>query len=234
MSIVTLKRKTSQSYRIMSSGFRNFSLNGTLRSQGYVGQTSLSRSLPKTIYKGNVPCGHGGCCGTYKIAPIVQSAVTSMNDPKVIKSSVVGTYGMLETKYKWTKRPQPFAVVKPDATYINLNTEGDYISWLKKKTLAKLRSCNLTGITNLNTGTNTNKLVSKKSCCTPFCNEIFRSHLQPLRFKTLYQKINYDWGYLRKSYTDDYLVTLNDNCSTNLDVFFVPNKSYNYPAVSHF
>ena len=120
------------------------------------------------------------------------------------------------------------------STYINSNTEGDYISWLKKKTLAKLRSCNLTGITNLNTGTNTNKLVSNKSCCTPFCNEIFRSHLQPVRFKTLYQKINYDWGYLRKSYTDDYLVTLNDNCSTNLDVFFVPNKSYNYPAVSHF
>ena len=139
MSIATLKRKTQTKYNNMSVDSKTgFSLNGTLRNQGYVGQTSLSRSLPKTMMKGNVKCGHGGCCGTYNNAPIVQSAVTSLNDPNVIKKSVVNTHGMIESKYMWTRRPFPNAVVKPD--YNNHFTQADYI----KKLTKTIDACNLT------------------------------------------------------------------------------------------
>ena len=61
MSIATLKRKSQTKYNNMSVGQPFFSLNGTHRNQGYVGQTSLSRSLPRTLMRGNVVRGHGGC-----------------------------------------------------------------------------------------------------------------------------------------------------------------------------
>ena len=47
MSIVTLKKKTQSQYNNVSVGHRQFSLNGTHRSPGWVGQTTLSRSLPE-------------------------------------------------------------------------------------------------------------------------------------------------------------------------------------------
>ena len=53
MSIVALKRKTNTQYNNMSANRKGFSLNGTHRSQGYVGQTVLSRSLPRTLMRGN-------------------------------------------------------------------------------------------------------------------------------------------------------------------------------------
>lgn len=45
MSIVTLKRKTNQSYKTSSTGYTQFSLNGTTRNQGWIGQSNLSRSI---------------------------------------------------------------------------------------------------------------------------------------------------------------------------------------------
>lgn len=217
MSIATLKRKTMKSYRIMSSGLTNFSLNGTLRNQGYVGQTNLSRSLPRTLMKGNVPCGYGGCCGTYRVMPIVQSAVTSLNDPNMIKSSVINTRGMIDTKYRWAKRPQPFAIVKPDSN-INLNTEGDHIANLKKKTLDKINKCNF-------------NTIAKTPCNSSF-NTIFRSHLYPKRCTIMQSVINKESNYLRTSYTDDYLVSLNNTCSSENDVFYLANKLGKYAYVS--
>ena len=135
MSIVTLKKKTQTQYNNMSVGMKGFSLNGTHRSQGYVGQTNLSRSLPKTNMKGNVACGYGGSCGTFLKPPIIQSAVISLNDPVVVKSSVLGTYGMLETKYQWIRRPQPFSSIKPDGNH-NINFQSNYTDNLSKKTVA--------------------------------------------------------------------------------------------------
>lgn len=140
MSIATLKKKTKAQYNNSSVGVSQFSLNGTLRNQGYVGQTSLSRSLPKTPMKGNVICGHGGCCGTYLVKPIVQSAVTSTNNPSVVKSSVINTSGMIDTKYRWINRPYPFSTVKPDnnAHY----TQGDRVTYIAKKTIKDINNCN--------------------------------------------------------------------------------------------
>jgi len=140
MSIVALKRKTQTQYNNMSANKTGFSLNGTHRSQGYVGQTSLSRSLPRTLMKGNTPKGHGGCCGQFKITPIVQSAVTSLNDPSIIKQSVLNTKGMINTHYRWIDRPQPYSTVKPDNNNNN-NTQDDYINRLKKDTIHKVDAC---------------------------------------------------------------------------------------------
>ena len=124
MSLATLKKKTATKYNNMSvSGpfsKNGFSLYGTRRNQGYIGQDTLGRSLPKTIMKGNVQHGHGGCCGTYDVHPIVQSAVTSTNDPLVIKNAVLSTRGLL-AKRKCNDCP----VVKPDNN-LNNNTQGAY------------------------------------------------------------------------------------------------------------
>ena len=140
MSIATLKRKTNAKYNNMSVNQSSFSLNGTHRSQGYVGQTSLSRSLPRTLMRGNTERGHGGCCGTYPIVHINTegSGLGSnlLNDPTVIKSSVLDTNGMIMSKYRWIRRPAPFTSVKPDNT-INDNTSSQYTNKLKRITLSE-------------------------------------------------------------------------------------------------
>jgi len=131
MSIATLKRKTAAKYNNVSVNVPQFSLNGGYRNQGWVGQTSLSRSLPSTPMRGAVARGHGGCCGTYRVTPIVESAVRSTNDPNVIKPSSINTLGLLSTKYRWIRRPQPFTSVKSDYNH-NLNSQGDYVSQIEK------------------------------------------------------------------------------------------------------
>lgn len=143
MSIATLKRKTNTQYNNMSVGQKQFSLNGGHRSQGWVGQTMLSRSLPRTLAKGNTLKGWGGCCGQFPKRPIIQSAVLSTNDPNKIKSSVISGIGLINTKYRWIRRPFPYATVKPDAT-LNLNAQGDYIARLIKETLQNEAKCNTT------------------------------------------------------------------------------------------
>jgi len=137
----------------MSVNRPNFSLNGTRRSQGYVGQDTLGRSLSRTLMNGNVPRGNGGCCGTYVRSNIVQSCVTSVNDPSVVKPSVTGTSGQLA---KWLHTPV-YNVAKPDTTS-NINTQQDYISRIEQQAILeaaltktddnkcntpKVNSCNL-------------------------------------------------------------------------------------------
>lgn len=135
MSIVALKRKTYAKYHNMSVGSPNgFSINGTHRSQGYIGQTSLSRFLSRTTMKGTTPKGYGGCCGEYYQANIVQSAVTSLEDTSVVKSSVVSSKGMMDNKYRWVRRGEPYMSLKPDNNH-NMNTQHEYIDNLKKQTI---------------------------------------------------------------------------------------------------
>ena len=156
MSIVTLKKKTEAKYNNLSVGLPHFSLNGTLRNQGYVGQTSLSRSLPRTLYNGIYPRGHGGCCGTFKIGQMVQSGILPLNDPKVIKASVITAKGALEEESKclnslriqrWNKQlPQhsPFTTVKPGNSY-DINRQSDYITSIAKKAMQTYNKCNVNG-----------------------------------------------------------------------------------------
>jgi len=143
MSIVTLKKKTQTQYNNMSVNSKTgFSLNGTHRSQGYIGQTMLSRSLPRTPMKGNVAKGHGGCCGKYPQHGIIQSAVTSLNNTSIIKSSVQTTYGMIRTHYKWIWRPQPYTSTKVD-TFHNSNPQSNYIKNLSINTAKVVNASNI-------------------------------------------------------------------------------------------
>ena len=128
MSIATLKRKTSAQYNNNSVG-TGFSLNGTHRSQGWIGQDTIGRSFPKTLMKGNIVKGHGGCCGSYPQNNIIVSAVNSLNDPSVIKKSTLDNTGMIRTKYRWIWRPQPYSTTKDD-TWRSLNSQSDYITSL--------------------------------------------------------------------------------------------------------
>lgn len=113
MSIATLKKKTSYKYNNSSVGHTQFSLNGGHRNQGYIGQTSLSRSVVKTPMKGIVARGHGGHNGLYPQRNILPSDITSLNDPTKVKPSVVSSNGMIKQRYRWIKRPLPFSVFKP-------------------------------------------------------------------------------------------------------------------------
>ena len=140
MSIATLKRKSNTQYNNMSVCQRGFSLNGTHRSQGYIGQTSLSRSLSQTPMKDNTPKGSGGCCGTYLVTPIVQSAVKSTEDSSVVKKTVMNNSGMLSSRNRWAKRGEPYTSVKPDNNS-NVNSQKDYITRLQKKTVKDADSC---------------------------------------------------------------------------------------------
>jgi hypothetical protein len=163
MSLATLKRKTLVQYNNMSVGSKNggFSINGTRRSQGYIGRGVLGLHFPRTPMRGNEARGSGGCCGSYYRGTIVQSGVcfptnsngsSANNNPKVVKPSVIDTNGMLMTKYRWIRRPQPYAVVKPDSNMIQC-TQQSYIENLSKKTVALLNTddkgsvCKTTGRT---------------------------------------------------------------------------------------
>jgi hypothetical protein len=138
MSVATLKKKTQTKYNNMSVGSHGFSLNGTRRSQGWIGQTMLSRSLPRTPMKGNTPRGHGGCCGTYNTAPgIIQSAVTSLNDITKVKPTVMTMKGMLEEKLTPYHK---FTNVKPDSTQ-NSNNLWEYTVNLGKTTINTVDNC---------------------------------------------------------------------------------------------
>jgi len=156
MSIVTLKKKTAAKYNNMSTDRAAFSLNGTHRSQGYVGQDTLGRSFPRTPMNGNVARGHGGCCGLYRQVPIVQSGVTSTNDPLVVKSSVINTHGYLS---KWIHRPQKYIFVNPDSNQ-NSNTQQEYIERLQTATVNTVPTCASVPITRCETVPGKSKRVS--------------------------------------------------------------------------
>ena len=127
MSIVTLKKKTNQKYNSMSVGRTGFSLNGTHRNQGFVGQNLISRSLPTTKMGGNTARGHGGSLGKYHTPPNIVSGIQYQNDPTFIKSSVLSTNGMIMTKYRWIRRPHSFATVKSNSTN-HINNQSDLIN----------------------------------------------------------------------------------------------------------
>jgi len=136
MSIATLKRKSFAQYNNSSVGQPAFSLNGTRRSAGYVGQDTLGRSLIRSLSRGGALKGHGGCCGKYPVREIKTSPeMACLNNPNVLKASSLNNTGLIMTKYRWIRRPRPYISLKPDATR-NINDQAYYIDYLAKKTIA--------------------------------------------------------------------------------------------------
>ena len=102
MSIVTLKKKTQAKYNNASVGQAQFSINGVHRLQGYIGQTSLSRCLPKTLKFAGVG--------------VLPQDIWTTEDSQTVKSSVLSNQGRIQTHYQWVRRPQPFSSWKPDSS----------------------------------------------------------------------------------------------------------------------
>lgn len=143
MSIVTLKRKTQAQYNNSSVGQPQFSLNGTRRSAGYVGQDTLGRSLIRSLSRGGALKGHGGCCGDYPTPQIKTTPeMSGLNNPAVVKSSSLNNTGLLMTKYRWVRRPQPYTAVKPDNN-LNNNVQSAYIDRLARKAIVDGSNCHV-------------------------------------------------------------------------------------------
>ena len=98
MSIHVLKQK-SRRYQapISGQGKDGFSLNGGYRIQGWVGQGVRGRTIVGTPFRGALPRGSGGCCGTYTQNIIGNACCT--NDPSIIKRSTMNTPGFIESSY---------------------------------------------------------------------------------------------------------------------------------------
>lgn len=147
MSIATLKRKTQAQYNNSSVGHAQFSLNGTRRSAGYVGQDMLGRSMVRSLSKNGALRGHGGCCGKYPTPQIKTSPeMACLNNPNVVKPSSLDTNGLIMTKYRWIRRPQPFSSTKSNS-HLNLNDQSTYIDNLARKTITDGNKCHVVGPT---------------------------------------------------------------------------------------
>lgn len=133
MSIATLKRKTQAKYNNMSVNKNTFSLNGTRRNQGYVGQTSLSRSIVRSLRNGSAIRGHGGCCSNNE-QPLVQTGSICMNDNSVVKMSSLSTKGMLNVRHCNSE----CNTVKPD----NNNNNNNQMYYINKKKMECINCSN--------------------------------------------------------------------------------------------
>jgi hypothetical protein len=137
MSEATLKKKTQYNYHnnSVNRGHQGFSLNGTHRSQGWVGQDLRGRTLVRTLNRGGANRGHGGCCGKYPRPFVIPSEIRSTENPYIVKPSVVNTDGMLRERFAWIWRPAPYASVKRDSNH-GVSDQSSYIKFLDQQTLS--------------------------------------------------------------------------------------------------
>lgn len=216
MSLQALKRKSNVLYRNMSSNHTGFSLNGTRRSQGYIGQQAgLTRHLANTPMRGNVARGSGGCCGTYLSGKIAQNGLLNLNDTTVVKSSVLENKGHIRTQYRWIWRPQPYATVKPTAG-LNIADQSQYIENKAASLLAALALCQKTDKCINTSNTCGGLTMSQRSRSTRI--------LQTRRTRV----VTKDPSTFVASSQSDYLYRLKGGCR-NFDEFFVKNKTNNAP-----
>jgi hypothetical protein len=133
MSEATFKKKTQYNYHnnSVNRGHQGFSLNGTHRSQGWVGQELRGRTLVRTLNRGGANRGHGGCCGTYPTPFVIPSEICSTENPYVVKNSVINTPGMLRKRFAWIWRPEPYTVVKPDDNH-GVGDQSSYLRYLNQ------------------------------------------------------------------------------------------------------
>jgi hypothetical protein len=140
MSLATLKKKTASKYKNNSANLAQFSINGVHRNQGYVGQTSLGRTMLRTPAKGTESQGHGGCCGNYNENDVQTSSINTTENNNYVKSSVLSTSGMLAKRNRWVNRPDPYGVTKPSDSN-NQSTSGDYTVYKRKNAISDGVKC---------------------------------------------------------------------------------------------
>ena len=119
MSLVVLKRKSQTKYSKISSKKGDFSINNPRRVGSHSNQVQT-----QTPMKGNVPRGHGSCCGHY---PIVMNKSQYRNynfherqfngnkaNPGI---SVKNNQASISSRNKWMKSTYPNYVVKKMGAY---------------------------------------------------------------------------------------------------------------------
>ena len=124
MSLVVLKRKSQTKYSKISSKKGDFSINNPRRVGSHSNQVQT-----QTPMKGNVPRGHGSCCGHY---PIVMNKSQYNNydfherqfngvkaNPGI---SVKNNQASISSRNKWMKSTYPNYVVKK----MGLNDYSEY------------------------------------------------------------------------------------------------------------
>jgi hypothetical protein len=196
-------------------------LNGTKRNAGWVGQTSLSRSLPQSLMKGNTLRGHGGCCGTYPIKPNITSAILNYNDSTVIKPSTLNTNGMIMTKYRWLRRTQPHISVKNNS-WLNSGNQEQYIQHVKEKELANCKECDKSNYVN-------GHYIKKSKNFYPRDTNIFKNQNYNTMYAGRYNSCDVakDVGAINQSLFID---NLQKSCSIN-DTFYYINNTNNTPMI---
>lgn len=139
MSEATLKKKTQFNYHVnsVSRGRQGFSLNGSHRSQGWVGQDLRGRTLIRTLNRGGANRGHGGCLGYYPQPFVFPSEIYSTENTQIVKSSVLNTPGMIRERFAWSLRPAPFTSVKPDDNH-GVGDQGSYLRYLNQWTISSI------------------------------------------------------------------------------------------------
>jgi len=138
MSLAVLKRKTAAKYNNSSVGESQFSLNGTRRSQGYVGQDSRGRYLSRTLMRDGAARGHGGCCGTYD-SKMLSPGICCLNDTSVIKTSTMNNIGQLMTRHKWIHSGN--GTVKVDSNQDTYSSNG-YTIKMRNRIILEADTCN--------------------------------------------------------------------------------------------
>jgi hypothetical protein len=211
MSLVALKRKTA-AMQNLSTGQKGFSINGTHRSQGYIGQTSLSRSLINTPHgQTGAPEGHGGCCGDFSTTTNIRASETfSLEDENVVKTSVLSSTGMLSNRNRWLKRSAPYTSTKLTAGWTN--GQGDYIAYLKKKAA----KCDPSQVDKLSNITEVNSVAISKCTTT----NITRKDGAPVFNKTTvctFTKPVSDYTSISQG---EHIFKLHDKCADQDDVLF--------------
>uniref|UniRef100_A0A6C0KLQ3 Uncharacterized protein n=1 Tax=viral metagenome TaxID=1070528 RepID=A0A6C0KLQ3_9ZZZZ len=160
MSLSVLKRKAGIKYNSLSSRGKNgFSLNNPRRVDSHTNKTQT-----QTPMKGNVPRGHGTCCGKYPV--VINKSNYNNYDPHVreykgTKSntaiSVKNYHGGISDRYRCCKEH-----LKPNNTLTQINS-ATYVN--TELYLQQKKSClySTKSITNMNTNCNVIKDVSVPS-----------------------------------------------------------------------
>ena len=119
MSLVALKRKSTTRYSKLSSKKGDFSINNPRRVGSHTNQHQT-----QTPMKGNVPRGHGSCCGHYPVV-INKSQYNNydfhereFNGDKANPGiSVKNNRASISSRNKWMQSTYPNYIVKKMGTY---------------------------------------------------------------------------------------------------------------------
>ena len=155
MSLVVLKRKSNIRNSKISSQKGIFSINNPRRVDSH-----RNKVQTQTPMKGNVPRGHGSCCGSYPVKIIksqyknFDSHVREYNSDKSNTGiSVKTNSSSLSSRNKWLKRGYPHYIVK--------NTDPLSYDLYNKKKRDQASSTNIDIIDNLFD----DDIVDDPACC---------------------------------------------------------------------